>query len=309
MAEGESHDRVIILAALISPDDVVLVAGFVVAVPHIDPLNIHAVVLLRAVQVHLCRIGIGLGEDTVGIQHPGCHGRRREIVAGVGIGQAAGGIHTARQNVRYTHRTGHADVADPQARIHIDVCAVEEVKLHGNRRVEQHDDTLEHARLLQFGQALKQVFLFLGDGQVAAIQSVAALGGHVEALTAITGKHDNGGVTEVSEGLALRRSHVFPRELVGTISLDQTVHSIQAQTGSLLRVPVPQGSVNREALLFKGCAQRSVAIRFGSTGAGRAITRVHRTLCKEADLRLLRQGQRAVLIGQQHQTFRLHLTA
>ena len=266
-------------------------AGLIEAVAHVDALGVLHVV---ALQVAVCKVACvpvgGGGGDVIG----------------VGVSEAAGGVHHAGQGLAHGVHTGAAGAADPQGGV--DAVILQEAQLHGVGGVDEH-----HHGLIALGlDQLQQVLFVLGEGEVAAavvgvaVSGLVHVGGQVAALAADTGEHDHGHVGEVPGLLehligVLGGGHLSGGEVgAGVTALLRTADAgIAVEVGQLL--------VDGKAGVGQALDQVHVGGRVAGAAAGAAVEGGDAGVAEQVDFGALLQGEGAVLVLQQHETFGLKL--
>ena len=306
----------VIVACLGSAHDHILVTGLEVAVAQIDAFLIDAVHALHVCtlgqQVVLCCVGVGLGVEVV-------HGRVCQIVVQVGVHQRAGGGHSAGEQLAHTVDTGLAHIADPHGGIDAVVLAadgrVEEVHFQCVGAVDQDDDGLEGAVVLQCLQVLQQLDLFcrqlqivaaaLGTGDPAVVGAVGTAG-QVCALTAGAGEHHDGSIAILGKA-ALGAGQCAPRSFIDSVlgvCFQRIRDGGRGNAAVVLHhavglVQIPQRLVDLNALSFQCFLQVGGLAGIHGTGAGAAVHQVHRAMAEQADLGAVCQRQGSVVVLQQ----------
>ena len=315
IAEGEGNSGgPVVVAGIAGAHNSVLVAGLVVTVIQVDAFLIHAVHTLhiRAIgqQVVICCVGVSLGVEVV-------HGGVGHVVIQVGINQAAGRGNLASQQLGNTVDAGLAHVADPHSGIDAVILAadlrVQEIHLNGVGRVDQNDDLLEGAVVLQGLQVLEQFLFFSGQGQVVTVALLAfdpgIIGavfatGQVSALAAGTGEHDDSSIAVVSKA-GLGAGQLAPGSFVHSVlgvGFQGIGDGSRGDAAVVLhhivrRIQIPQGAVDLDALIFQSL------LEVGS------LAGVHGAVAEQADLCAACQGQGVVVVLQQGCAFGFNLCA
>ena len=317
VAEGVSNGgRPVVIASLGGTHDDILVTGLEVTVAQIDAFLIDTVHTLHVStlgqQVVLCCVGVSLGVEVV-------HSRVCHVVVQIGIDQRAGGGDSAGQQLAHTVDAGLAHVADPHSSVDAVVLTadlgVEEVQLDGVGAVDENDDVLEGAVVLQSLQVLQQLDLFSGQSEVVAVALLTGdpavagailAAGKVCALTAGAGEDHDGSVAVLSKaGLSAGQS--APGSLVDSV-LGVCLQSIGDGSGGhaavlahhgVRAVQVPQGLVDGDALSFQSLLEAGSLAGIDRAGAGAAVHQVHRAVAEQADLSAAGQRQGIVLVLQQ----------
>ena len=265
---------------------VVHIAGLVEAVAHIDALGVFHVVVLE-----------------VGISKVACVpvSRSGGQVVGVGIRQAAGGVHLAGQDLAHGVEAGRAKAADPQGGINGVI--LQKAQFHGVGGIDE-DDHLTKTLCLDESQ---QVFFILRQFQiVSAVVGLAVTGGvhilrQVAALAAHAGEGDDGHIRE-SLGVL--------QQLVGVLGGGHLgrgeVGALKALLGSTadagFLVEIHQLLVDREPGVGQTRDQVNVGRGITCTGAAAAVDGVDRAVAKQVDSGALCQRQSVVLVLQQNGT-------
>ena len=317
VAEGVSNSgRPVVVAGLGGAHDDVLVTGLEVAVAQIDAFLIDAVHTLHVStlgqQVVLCCVGVGLGVEVV-------HGGVGHVVVQVGIDQRAGGGDSAGEQLAHTVDAGLAHVTDPHCSVDAVVLTadrgVEEVQLDGVGAVDQDDDVLKGAVVLQSLQVLEQLDLLSGQGEVVAVALltgdpavVGAVGaaGEVCALAAGAGEDHDGSVAVLGKA-ALSAGQSAPRSLVDRIlgvgfqriRDGSRGHAAVLAHHAVGLVQVPQGLVDGDALSLQSILQAGGLAGIDRAGTGAAVHQIHGTVAEQADLSAACQRQGVVLVLQQ----------
>ncbi len=164
----------------------VLIAGLIVLVALVDALGLDQVGIAvvefgdRRVVGRVLRVQVDAEVD---------HGRRAHAAHGVGVGQLAGGVRLAGENGGRAEEAVVAGIADPDQGVDLGIRA-EGLELHGAGGVDQDDD-LGAVRL----GGRDQVLLILGQGQglVDGVAVQGALHGRivVRRFGAVSGDQDH----------------------------------------------------------------------------------------------------------------------
>ena len=327
IAEGEGNSGgPVVVAGIAGAHNSVLVAGLVVTVIQVDAFLIHAVHTLhiRAIgqQVVICCVGVSLGIEVV-------HGGVGHVVIQVGINQAAGRGSLASQQLGNTVDAGLAHVADPHSGIDAVILAadfrVQEIHLNGVGRVDQNDDLLEGAVVLQGLQVLEQFLFFSGQGQVVTVALLAfdpgIIGavfatGQVSALAAGTGEHDDSSIAVVSKA-GLGAGQLAPGSFVHSVlgvGFQGIGDGSRGDAAVVLhhivrRIQIPQGAVDLDALIFQSLLEVGSLAGINGAGTGAAVHQVHGAVAEQADLCAACQGQGVVVVLQQGCAFGFNLCA
>ena len=220
-AKRVGHDLgVIEVTGVALAQNLILVAGLVVAIAHIDALGVDVLVApviavelvggpLVAVGRHLVQDRLGdLGEIGVDAAEVG-HSGNGLVVLVNGVGKAAGGVDGTGQDID-EHRgagkrrgvAGGGDVAKPQQRINgVRPLAVGPADVVGSGHANDH--LREGAGTAHLGDAVEHLLLFGGKGQVVVV--LVPLG--VATLVVTAADEDQGdavGVSKEARGLDVR---------------------------------------------------------------------------------------------------------
>ena len=297
VAEGERHHAVVIKVTRIAgAHDGVLIAGLIVFVADVDALLID-------------HVGAGIGGNfaalvpRIGDGGEVAHGGGGEVVVAVGIHQRTGGIHPSCQNFRHRIDAGNAHIADPQTGVHAVLIVLQEVHLHRVGGVDEHDETLEGAVLLQ-GRKLAHQFPFV----IIQRQIVGGDVLRICALAAHAGDHHDGRVAVLGEGTFHFIGVDGPGGFVGGRSHGH--HAGAAGAGIVLGlagfVEVPQRLVDGAAGLFQRGFQVVGGGSVNVAGAGAAVHQIHRGGGEAADRTSGLQRQCVVFVEEQRCALLLH---
>ena len=159
---------------------------------------------------------------------------------------------------------------------------------------------------------LQQVLLVLGEGEVAAavvgaaVSGLIHVGGQVAALAADAGEHDHGHVGEVpgllKHFVGVLGDRDFYRRKVGA-GIPALIRAADARVA----VEVGQLLIDGEAGVGQALDQVHVGGRVAGAAAGAAVEGGDGGVAEQVDLGALLQGERAVLVLQQHQALGLQL--
>ncbi len=297
-AEGEHHLVGVVPSAVLAgvhalgavgvvdAQHLVLVAGLIVLVAHIDTLGVHQVLVL-----------ILAGEVVEGEVAGVLHGGGAEGVGGVGDDVAAGGVGLAAQHPGHAGHAVVAGVADPQTGVHTVVR--QPAQIHGVAGVEHHDDLVELAGIPDH---VEGVDLVLVEGQLGytggALLPVALEAVVQVALLAAEAAHDvDGGVVVAGRVGALRPGVGAGGDLADESGLG--AGAVGGHDGVVHRL------VDLEALLLHGVVEVDAVV---GRAAGAAV--VDRGGGGEAEQRhagVGGQGERPVFIAQQYAALLLAL--
>ena len=315
IAEGEGHiGGIIIVTGVAAVQHIVLIAGLIITVAHIDAFLIDHIVL-----VALDNAGVGVvlrgGHIIVGAV---CivegaevlHGRGRMVVLEEGIHDAAGGVDVAGQDVSHAVDAGHAHVTDPQCRVN--AVAVQKVQLQRVGGIEQHNDLFEHALLLELLQVGEHVDFFLAELQVVTVGHVGLqlrqAAGQVGALAAGAGQHHQGHIAVFRPGILQVLGILGPGHLIDAVLGLVAAGGVGVDAGiTTVRVKVPLGRVDgalTESVL-QGLLQGDGILGGNLAGTGAAVHQVVAGLGEGGELGAFRQGQGVVVVQQQSRALRL----
>ena len=266
-------------------------AGFIEPVAHVDALGVLHVVALQVAVCKVARVPVGGGGGDV---------------IGIGVCEAAGGVHRAGQGLAHGVHARAAGAADPQGGV--DALILQEAQLHGVGGVDEH-----HHGLIALGlDQLQQVLLVLGEGEItAAVVGVAVpglvhVGGQVAALAADAGEHDHGHVGEVP-GLLEHRVGVLGDGHLSGGEVGPGVSALIGTADAGIAVEVGQLLVDGEAGIGQALDQVHVGGRVAGAAAGAAVEGRDGGVAEQVDLGALLQRERAALVLQQHETLGLQL--
>ena len=279
VAEGILHHlAIVVVSGVALVQHLVKIAGLVVLVAHVDALVIeHAGLHVLAVvhQHHVAHV---------------LHGGRGEGVVGEGVHQVAGGIHIAAEHIGDGAAGVAAGAGSPQDGGDV-LVVLDPAQLKGVVGVDHDDDVVEViVQVLdntQLHGVWLQVVLVLVLLDVGPVAHVAA---QVTALAAGAGDEEHGsGAHCLILGLL---GNGGDGGLVDGPVLGAAVHNGAAAAGvgaGVVAVELPQGLVDREALLGEGGAH--VAGDGAHARAGAAGQQVHGRGGKQAQLGSRRHGQ------------------
>ena len=308
VAEGEGHSLVVVeITRVALTQHHVLIPGLVVAVADVDALLVsHIILVVGAFESQAFGRSIGV-TGGVGV----LDGGGGQIVIAVGVHQLAGGVHRAIEQVADGVDAALANLAYPEAGVHAVVgtahVGVQEVHLHRVGHIEQDDDLLQIAALLELGQLAQQVLLLLGELENVAVAVPGAVPGKVRALAAHTGDHKDGGIAVLFDAVPLPAAVGAQRDLVGGV-LGVVKNVVVQAAGRLgaaivlaraLGVEGPHGGVDGEAVVLQGLLQGLGIVGFHPAGAGAAVDKPGGVDAGQGDLRAGGQGQGIVPV--QHQ--------
>ena len=327
VAEGIGNGgRPIIVADIGGAHDGIFVAGLVVTVVEVDALLVDAVHTLHVStvghQVVIGGIGVSLGVEVV-------HGGVSHVVVQIGIDHAAGRSDLTGEQLGHTVDAGLAHVADPHSGVDAVVLAadlrVQEVQLNGVGGVDQDDDLLEGAVVLQGLEVCEQFLLFSRQSEVVAVALLAGdpgvagavlTAGQVSALAAGAGEHDDSSVAVLGKA-GLSAGELAPGSLVDgilSVGFEGVGDSSRGNAAVVLHhvigaVQVPQRLVDGDALALESLLEAGSLGGIDGAGAGAAVHQVNRTVTEQADLGTAGQRQRSVVVLQQGSALGLNLCA
>ena len=225
------------------------------------------------------------------------------VILQEGIHNPSGGIDLACQNVRHGVDAGHSHVADPQHGI--DAIVIHKVQLEAVGGVQQDDNLLEHALLLQLLQVGEHINFILVQPQIVAVGHVSfqlrQSAGQVCALAAGTSQHHQRHITILCPGLLQGIGVLCPGHFIDAILRLVAAGGIRIHPGvaaGSVEFPLIQVYGIRAKGFFQRRLQRNGIICRHLTGAGSAVEQIERRLGEGGELRPLCQRQGIVPVHQ-----------
>ena len=274
VGEGIGHvGAVVEVAGVALAQDLVLVAGLIVAGAHVDALGVHVVAApvgalvvggLPLVDHALDLVGLAVGQaGEVGVDHAevGHHGVEGVVLID-GVGQLAGGVDLAGEHL---HQRVHGVVTLVHGEVGVVVGAGPHHGVHGVGpgailpagsvgQGEEDDHLGEGTRAAKLGHAVEHVLLLLGEGQVVAIDAAAVL--VVGSLAAATAQGDDGHARGAVE-------HARSLDVSPGVLVDGHVGHVGVAVLQAVGVELPAGVVEVEAGALPGLVHGLDVLRRG----------------------------------------------
>ena len=270
---------------IVDPKHLILIAGLIVLIAHIDALGVHQVlVLIQAGQV--------VKGEVAGV----LHGGGAERVGGVGDDVPAGGVGLAQKGPGHAGHAVVARIADPQAGIHAIVG--QPAQVHGIAGVNHHDNLVEGTGIPDH---VERVNLLLMEAQLGhanrALLPVALKAMVQVALFASETAHDIDGRIAVAAEGAFRSGIGTGRDLADQAGLGPVAAG--SHDGVVNRL------VDLGALLFQRVKEVNTGI--GRTARAAVVYRSSRSVAEQSHAGAGGQGQGIVFVAQQHAALDLAL--
>ena len=274
-------------AGIVEPQDLVLIAGLIVLVAHVDVLSVDQV----AVAVHLLQVGELIVAEVL---HRG--GGKR--TAGPGVRQVPRHIGRAGQDIGQADKTVVSHRAKYQTGIYAVLLLLDPFHVHSVGAVDQHHGFGKRPAVVDHSQ---QISLFLMEREHGYAFGIHWI--QIHPFTTVPGEEDEGHiVVVVSKG----RLQIIRIEIHGYLAdAGGPPGSGRTTVDAAVGICLPQNGVNLKAGRFKSGIELSapVSIEAGVAGVGLVYRVLYRVAEKgnAAFLRTQRKG--VVFVAQQYRPF------